>query len=433
MQIVPVHFRIGITELAERVFCRVSIGVSLADLDYSIFRHDLTKEGIAGAGVAAMVSDFQDRCRKVVSGVQNIRLSGSFSIARKKEGCLPIYHLHHDGGVIGVLIAPLRPQDDHRGTAQGEYISWLRNRNRGSLLAKILREAGKSLGVVGSHRAKCSVYRRIIQGTGKAANVIRVGVSGHNIVEMVYPQLLQVGVDLTGLRCLAAVNEHCFSIAVNAYIVDCRMPDMNGIEVTRQIRRLGDDTPIIILTAYDWSDIEEEARNAGVTAFCSKPMFMSDLRDTLLKAIGSEECQNESALPVADEESNFQGKHLLLVEDNLLNQEIAQEILCEYGFIIDTADNGLEAVEKVTASNPGDYDAILMDIQMPVMNGHEATKRIRNLAEPALANIPILAMTANAFDEDRKAALECGMNGFLSKPIEIMQVIQVLQELFKAR
>ncbi len=211
------------------------------------------------------------------------------------------------------------------------------------------------------------------------------------------------------------------------------MPDMNGIEVTRQIRRLGDDTPIIILTAYDWSDIEEEARNAGVTAFCSKPMFMSDLRDTLLKAIGSEECQNESALPVADEESNFQGKHLLLVEDNLLNQEIAQEILCEYGFIIDTADNGLEAVEKVTASNPGDYDAILMDIQMPVMNGHEATKRIRNLAEPALANIPILAMTANAFDEDRKAALECGMNGFLSKPIEIMQVIQVLQELFKAR
>ena len=133
---------------------------------------------------------------------------------------------------------------------------------------------------------------------------------------------------------------------------------MNGIEVTRQIRRLGDDTPIIILTAYDWSDIEEEARNAGVTAFCSKPMFMSDLRDTLLKAIGSEECQNESALPVADEESNFQGKHLLLVEDNLLNQEIAQEILCEYGFIIDTADNGLEAVEKVTASNPGDYDGV---------------------------------------------------------------------------
>lgn len=260
----------------------------------------------------------------------------------------------------------------------------------------------------------------------------------YNTCDSVTKMLAQVGMrsewTLSGKEAiLRAKNSFEREDAFNAYIIDWRLPDMNGIEVTRQIRRLGDDMPIIILTAYDVSDIEEEARNAGVTAFCSKPMFMSDLRDTLLKAIGSEECQSESALPVADEESNFQGKHLLLVEDNLLNQEIAQEILCEYGFIIDTADNGLEAVEKVTASNPGDYDAILMDIQMPVMNGHEATKQIRNLAEPALANIPILAMTANAFDEDRKAALECGMNGFLSKPIEIMQVIQVLQELFKTR
>ena len=121
---------------------------------------------------------------------------------------------------------------------------------------------------------------------------------------------------------------------------------------------------------------------------------------------------------------------MLLVEDNELNQEIALEILGEYGFMIDTANNGLEAVEKVASSKPGDYDLILMDIQMPVMDGHEATKRIRNLKEPTLANIPILAMTANAFDEDRKAALECGMNGFLSKPIEIKQVIQALNGLF---
>ena len=120
-----------------------------------------------------------------------------------------------------------------------------------------------------------------------------------------------------------------------------------------------------------------------------------------------------------------------MVEDNELNQEIALEILGEYGFMIDTANNGLEAVEKVASSKPGDYDLILMDIQMPVMNGHEATKRIRNLKDPALANIPILAMTANAFDEDRKAAIECGMNGFLSKPIEMNQVIQVLQEIFR--
>ncbi|MDD5912424.1 MAG: response regulator, partial [Bacteroidales bacterium] len=260
----------------------------------------------------------------------------------------------------------------------------------------------------------------------------------YNTCDSVTKMLAQVGMrsewTLSGKEAvLRAKNAFEKSDAFHAYIIDWRLPDMNGIEVTRQIRRLGDDTPIIILTAYDWSDIEEEARNAGVTAFCSKPMFMSDLRETLLTAIGKQVEQGESTLPILDEERGFVDKRLLLVEDNELNQEIALEILGEYGFMIDTANNGLEAVEKVASSKPGDYDLILMDIQMPVMNGHEATKRIRNLKDPALANIPILAMTANAFDEDRKAAIECGMNGFLSKPIEIMQVIQVLQELFKTR
>ena len=119
-----------------------------------------------------------------------------------------------------------------------------------------------------------------------------------------------------------------------------------------------------------------------------------------------------------------------MVEDNELNREIALEILSEYGFRIDTAENGAEAVEKIAASRPGDYDLVLMDIQMPVMDGYEATQAIRALADPALAEIPILAMTANAFDEDRKAAAECGMNGFLSKPIDIEEVIQALLRVF---
>ena len=213
----------------------------------------------------------------------------------------------------------------------------------------------------------------------------------------------------------------------HAYIIDWRLPDMNGIEVTRQIRSLGDETPIIILTAYDWSDIEVEARAAGVTAFCAKPMFMSDIRDTLMTAIGQKQAEAETAiLPAAG--SDFRGKCILLVEDNELNSEIAVEILNEYGFLVDTAENGAEAVEKVKNSKPGNYDLVLMDVQMPVMNGYEATKQIRALDNPALAGITILAMTANAFDEDKKKALECGMDGFLSKPIVIEELISILQK-----
>ena len=213
----------------------------------------------------------------------------------------------------------------------------------------------------------------------------------------------------------------------HAYIIDWRLPDMNGIEVTRQIRSLGDETPIIILTAYDWSDIEVEARAAGVTAFCAKPMFMSDIRDTLMTAIGQKQAEAETAiLPTAG--SDFRGRYILLVEDNELNSEIAAEILNEYGFLVDTAENGAEAVEKVKNSKPGNYDLVLMDVQMPVMNGYEATKQIRALDNPALAGITILAMTANAFDEDKKKALECGMDGFLSKPIVIEELISILQK-----
>jgi two-component system sensor histidine kinase/response regulator len=218
--------------------------------------------------------------------------------------------------------------------------------------------------------------------------------------------------------------------AFHAYIIDWRLPDMNGIEVTRQIRSLGDDTPIIILTAYDWSDIEVEARAAGVTAFCSKPMFMSDIRDTLMIAIGQMQAEAEDTSHLAAG-SDFRGRCILLVEDNELNSEITVEILNGYGCQVDTAVNGAEAVKKIKNSNPGDYDLVLMDVQMPVMNGYEATRQIRALNDPALAGITILAMTANAFDEDKKKALECGMDGFLTKPIVIEELIGVLQKNLK--
>ncbi|MGN1077661.1 MAG: response regulator, partial [Candidatus Gallimonas sp.] len=218
--------------------------------------------------------------------------------------------------------------------------------------------------------------------------------------------------------------------AFRAYIVDWRLPDMNGIEVTRQIRSLDDNTPIIILTAYDWSDIEEEAIAAGVTAFCSKPMFMSDLRESLLTALGRQRTESPDILCSSSGTECFAGKKLLLVEDNELNREIAVEILKEYGFVVDVAENGKQAVDKISASVAGDYDLVLMDIQMPIMDGYEATRLIRRLQDEALASIPVIAMTANAFDEDRNSAFENGMNGFLSKPIDIKEFITTLQSVF---
>ena len=214
----------------------------------------------------------------------------------------------------------------------------------------------------------------------------------------------------------------------HAYIIDWRMPDMNGIEVTRQIRSLNDDTPIIILTAYDWSDIEVEAKAAGVTAFCSKPMFMSDLRETLMSALGQKQTDATQEL-LPEKNADFKDRHILLVEDNELNREIALEILREYGFRVDTAENGAVAVEKVSTAAPGSYDLLLMDVQMPVMDGYTATRQIRALDDPARANLPILAMTANAFDEDRRNALESGMTGFLSKPIVIGDLVKELRKI----
>ena len=207
------------------------------------------------------------------------------------------------------------------------------------------------------------------------------------------------------------------------YIIDWMMPDLNGIETVRRIRKIvGDDAPIIILTAYDWSDIEDEARQAGVTSFCSKPIFMSELRGILAKPFLVEKPAVNEAPAAVD----FTGKRILLVEDNEMNQMIAVAILENVGFTIDIASNGADAVEKMEQAPAGTYDVILMDIQMPIMNGYEAAGRIRKMDNQKKAEIPIVAVTANAFEEDRKVALEAGMNGHLAKPYDINAIMQTL-------
>jgi len=254
-----------------------------------------------------------------------------------------------------------------------------------------------------------------------------------NTCDSVTKMLVKVGMraewTLSGKEAVLRARQSIeMSDVYHAYIIDWRLPDMNGIEVTRQIRSLHDDTPIIILTAYDWSDIEVEAKAAGVTAFCAKPMFMSDLRETLMSALGQKPADAVQRL-LPEKNADFKGKHILLVEDNELNREIAQEILREYGFLVDSAENGAVAVEKVSTAAPGSYDLVLMDVQMPIMDGYTATRKIRALDDPARAKLPILAMTANAFDEDRRNALESGMNGFLSKPIVIDDLVQELHKI----
>ncbi len=213
--------------------------------------------------------------------------------------------------------------------------------------------------------------------------------------------------------------------AYSVYIIDWMLPDMNGIEVTRRIRKeMGEDVSIIVLTAYDWADIEEEAKEAGVTAFCSKPLFFSELRNCLYSIVHADGDGEKTDR----EEQKIHAGRILLAEDNELNQEIASEILGDAGFTTEIADNGQIAVDMLKASAPGYYQLVLMDVQMPVMNGYDAVRQIRSLEDPVLSSIPVLAMTANAFEEDKQEALRCGMNGHIAKPIDIDNLFEMLRQ-----
>lgn len=211
-------------------------------------------------------------------------------------------------------------------------------------------------------------------------------------------------------------------------LLDWKMPDMDGIETAREIRRhIGDDVPILLISAYDWGDIEDEAKAAGITGFVSKPLFKSTLYHSLRLFAGPDARKAElSAEPAMD----FTGRRLLVAEDNELNWEIANELLASVGFSLDWAENGKRCVEMFQAAQPGYYDAILMDLRMPELNGFEATKHIRALERADAAQIPIVAMTADAFTDDIKACLECGMNGHVAKPLNMQELLRTLQKHF---
>lgn len=213
-------------------------------------------------------------------------------------------------------------------------------------------------------------------------------------------------------RVKSALQRHtCYNIA----LVDWKMPDMDGVETARSIRRIvGPDTLVIIMSAYDWTEIEARAREAGVDFFISKPIFQSVVQDVLLKA--TRRRQSAATLPVQKED--FAGRRILLVEDDEINMEIARTLLEFRNASVDGACNGQQAVEMFRSSPPNHYDAVLMDVRMPVMDGIAATQAIRGLNRADAATVPILAMTANAFAEDIEQSRKAGMNEHLAKPIE---------------
>ncbi|MBR6029436.1 MAG: response regulator [Clostridia bacterium] len=206
-------------------------------------------------------------------------------------------------------------------------------------------------------------------------------------------------------------------------LVDWLMPELSGIETVRELRQvIGANPPIIMLTAYDWSDIQEEALEAGATSFCAKPLFLSGLREALTQPAIRQPAETQTA----PENPDFSGRRVLLAEDNEMNQLIAQTILEGVGFAVDIANDGSEAVDRMREAPAGTYDVVLMDIQMPYMDGYEAARQIRALPDREKAEVPIVAVTANAFEEDRQMAREAGMNGHLAKPYDIPRMMALL-------
>lgn len=231
---------------------------------------------------------------------------------------------------------------------------------------------------------------------------------------------------LTGAECVEEVlSAHKIGEEYDVCLIDWKMPDMDGIEVTRRVREfVGPETTIIIITAYDWTSIEQRAREAGANAFLSKPIFASTLYNALLAVTGIERAVKGNR----DKKSNpaLAGRRVLLAEDNDLNREIAVELLKMVGMEIECAVNGKETLERFL-SNGDAYDLILMDVQMPVMDGYQATRAIRTCPHPRAGTIPIIAMTADAFHEDLVKAGDAGMNGHLAKPIDPDNLYQMIE------
>ena len=242
--------------------------------------------------------------------------------------------------------------------------------------------------------------------------------------------------DSAGIRADTALNgsgaldmleiQHAKHEPYNLVLLDWKMPEMDGIEVAKKIRmRYSSETTVIILTAYNWDEIMDEALHIGVDSFLAKPLVASSVLEEFRRIAR----RNNMTALIKKRRADLKGKHILLAEDILINAEIVKELLHTRGTEIDHAENGKIAVEMFSASGPGHYDAVLMDVRMPEMDGLEAVTVIRSLDRPDARTVPIIAMTANAFDEDVQNSLQAGMNAHLSKPVDPEHLYQTLEEL----
>ena len=231
----------------------------------------------------------------------------------------------------------------------------------------------------------------------------------------------------SGLEALGMIeHRHLAGQDYNVIIIDWKMPEMDGLETTRRIRsQIGTDVPILLASAYDWSDIEEQAQAAGANGFVNKPLFRSTLYDKINDLIGKE----SASIEPEDDYSDLQGLNILVAEDNDVNWEIISALLSMFGITTERAENGRICLDKMRAAEKDRYTLIFMDVQMPEMNGLEATRAIRKLDDPWASSIPIIAMTADAFSENVTECLNAGMNGHIAKPIDIKLVIKEIRRI----
>ncbi|MBR5897703.1 MAG: response regulator, partial [Lachnospiraceae bacterium] len=249
-----------------------------------------------------------------------------------------------------------------------------------------------------------------------------------NLARMVGKIGIEASYSTTGSKAVYMVEEaEATAMGFSLYFIGWHLADGDGLKIAGIIReKAGYFAPIFVMTAYDWSEIEARANEIGINGILAKPVFVSDLKDVLTTGVSP---MNTIEKKQQEIKADFTGERVLLVEDNELNCEIASGILKELGFEVMEADDGTKAVEIMQKAAPGDFDLILMDIQMPIMDGYAATREIRKIKDKEVANIPIVAMTANAFDEDKQAAFDAGMNGHISKPVNIKKLIKLLQEI----